>query len=515
MEKFKKGTKAGVPLVSNKVVLKNRWRTLYKLGEGAFGETYVAHDIVLGTQVAVKFESPTCSKPVLRVESHILRKLQGTLRNTTLLFLSYHLYLFALIRPDNLSYIVMQLQGQSLSAIRKQLTGQKLTIPTTALIGIHMINAIESVHERGFLHRDVKPANFVLSLYKDGYDGRRKCFIIDFGLSRQFMTENGEIRQPRTKVGFRGTARYASLHSHRCEELSRRDDIWSIFYILVEFATGKLPWSKEKEKSVIAIQKERYMNFGLIENLPSHFRLFLEHIQSLNYIDHPDYSYLRTILFNMFEHSGEPFDIPYDWERLDSRVRSSVSTISLMTPSHKTNPHAKICLSEDSNTTFFEDVLKTEESPIESRKLIAEPEDEGDIQKKNVSMPQPSQMIHEMDFSKNGLSSESSRTLTASIELKHFKIEELLSYGTDQGEEEPNYEEEEQDEGAKASYPVSNMHSKLSLLRSSSAEQYEKNDKKSKSHSSLLDSFPKAFSVDDILGSHSKMAYLPPITVHK
>ena len=54
--------------------------------------------------------------------------------------------------------------------------------------------------------------------------------------------------QARDDVGFRGTARYASLHAHAGDELSRRDDLWSLFYSLVEFLRGKLPWRKEKDR---------------------------------------------------------------------------------------------------------------------------------------------------------------------------------------------------------------------------------------------------------------------------
>lgn len=62
---------------------------------------------------------------------------------------------------------------------------------------------------------------------------------------------NGEVRPSREQSGFRGTARYASLNSHQGKDLGRMDDLWSLFYVLVEFAVGTLPWRKLKDKEQV------------------------------------------------------------------------------------------------------------------------------------------------------------------------------------------------------------------------------------------------------------------------
>lgn len=64
---------------------------------------------------------------------------------------------------------------------------------------------------------------------------------------------NGEVRPSREQSGFRGTARYASLNSHQGKDLGRMDDLWSLFYVLIEFATGTLPWRKLKDKDQVRI----------------------------------------------------------------------------------------------------------------------------------------------------------------------------------------------------------------------------------------------------------------------
>ena len=113
------------------------------------------------------------------------------------------------------------------------------TTHTTMRLLIQMIQAIENVHDIGFLHRDIKPSNFAMGANNSN---KRKVYILDFGLARQYTTPNGELRQARATAGFRGTVRYASLNAHNNKEMGRHDDLWSLFYMVVEFITGlKIP----------------------------------------------------------------------------------------------------------------------------------------------------------------------------------------------------------------------------------------------------------------------------------
>lgn len=74
---------------------------------------------------------------------------------------------------------------------------------------------------------------------------------MDFGLSRRYREECGELKAARQEAEFRGTSRYASLAAHNCQDLGRVDDLWSLFYVLVEFITGGLPWIHVKQASDI------------------------------------------------------------------------------------------------------------------------------------------------------------------------------------------------------------------------------------------------------------------------
>ena len=94
-----------------------------------------------------------------------------------------------------------------------------------------MLQAIRDIHEVGFLHCDIKPSNFAVNMVNSSC----QVVMLDYGLSRQYVTASGAVRQPRVFAGFRGTVRYASVNAHENRELGRRDDLWSLFYMLVEF----------------------------------------------------------------------------------------------------------------------------------------------------------------------------------------------------------------------------------------------------------------------------------------
>ena len=115
---------------------------------------------------------------------------------------------------------------------------QEFTLRTILIIAYQMINLIKRIHSRGILHRDIKPDNFVTQNQRERYS----LAIIDFGLSKSFLTSAGHHIPIIYNKSLTGTTRYASLNNHEGIEQSRRDDIESAFYIWVYLAKGKLPW---------------------------------------------------------------------------------------------------------------------------------------------------------------------------------------------------------------------------------------------------------------------------------
>lgn len=137
--------------------------------------------------------------------------------------------------------MVMDLYGQSLEDLFVN-GGRKFDLKTTLMIGYQMIERIEFIHSKGFIHRDIKPDNFVVGRGKKS----NKVCIIDFGLAKRYLLKDGSHIPYKDNKNLTGTARYTSLNTHLGIEQGRRDDIEGIANVLLYFVKGALPWQNLK-----------------------------------------------------------------------------------------------------------------------------------------------------------------------------------------------------------------------------------------------------------------------------
>lgn len=104
----------------------------------------------------------------------------------------------------------MELLGKNVANHKKSKTN---FAPLEACnILIQMLDAIETLHDQGYIHRDIKPTNFVMG--KSDTNNENRVYMVDFGLAKVHLDQNLKPFPPRNNTDFRGTLTYASLNAH-------------------------------------------------------------------------------------------------------------------------------------------------------------------------------------------------------------------------------------------------------------------------------------------------------------
>jgi len=178
------------------------------------------------------------------------------------------------------------------------------------------ISRIEYVHSRNFIHRDIKPDNFLMGIGKRG----NQVNVIDFGLAKKYRDPKTHLHIPyRENKNLTGTARYTSINTHLGVEQSRRDDMESLGYVLMYFLRGSLPWqglkaaTKKQKYDRIMEKKMTTPTEYLCRGFPNEFAIYLNYCRSLRFDDKPDYSYLRKLFRDLFVREGFQYDYVFDW----------------------------------------------------------------------------------------------------------------------------------------------------------------------------------------------------------
>ncbi|KAL6881956.1 hypothetical protein ACP4OV_011428 [Aristida adscensionis] len=285
----------------------NKYRLGRKLGSGSFGEIYLAGTHVqTNEEVAIKLESVKTKHPQLLYESKLYRILQGGTGIPNVKWFGIE---------GDYNVLVMDLLGPSLEDLFS-FCNRKLSLKTVLMLGDQMINRVEYAHMKSFLHRDIKPDNFLMGLGKR----TNQVYMIDFGLAKKYRDVSTHQHIPyRENKNLTGTARYASVNTHLGIEQSRRDDLESLGYVLMYFLRGSLPWqglkagTKKQKYDKISERKIATSIEALCRGYPTEFMSYFHYCRSLRFEDVPDYQYLKRLFRDLFIREGFQFDYVFDW----------------------------------------------------------------------------------------------------------------------------------------------------------------------------------------------------------
>ncbi|XP_039760582.1 casein kinase I isoform X1 [Pararge aegeria] len=295
----------------------DKYRIIRRIGGGSFGDIYLGINICNGEEVAVKIESIKARHPQLLYESRVYKMLQGGIGIP-------HIRWYGFEKDHNI--LVMDLLGPSLEDLFN-FCSRQFTIKTVLMLADQMMGRVEYIHCKCFIHRDIKPDNFLMGI------GRHcnKLYMIDFGLAKKFR----DLRS-RAHICYRedknltGTARYASINAHLGIEQSRRDDMESLGYVLMYFNRGSLPWqglkaiTKKQKYERISEKKMSTPVEVLCKGFPAEFAMYLNYCRGLSFDEPPDYMYLRQLFRILFRTMNYQYDYTFDWTILRQRKQQSM-----------------------------------------------------------------------------------------------------------------------------------------------------------------------------------------------
>ncbi|KAJ6216464.1 hypothetical protein RDWZM_007621 [Blomia tropicalis] len=286
-----------------------KYRLGHKIGCGSFGVIYIGTNISTKEEVAIKLEDVNSKHPQLHIESKFYRVMAGGIGIPQLKWFG---------TEGDYNIIVVDLLGPSLEDLFN-FCNRKFSLKTVLLLADQLISRIEFIHSRDYIHRDIKPDNFLMGLGDRG----NLVYIIDFGLVKRYRdSKSREHIRYRTGKNLTGTARYASLNTHLGIEQSRRDDLESLGYVLMYFNRGSLPWqglkanTKRQKYERISEKKISTTLEDLCRGYPAEFIAYLTYCRELRFDEDPDYVYLRSLLRVLFHRQGFSYDYVFDWNIL-------------------------------------------------------------------------------------------------------------------------------------------------------------------------------------------------------
>lgn len=285
---------------------RHRYRALYKLGGGSFGDILAA----------VNEEDPQDWK-ALKVEA-IYNALDRDRRSTESSMVRFEDLVFAQLAPskresalhpfpviqdciclhDEHDVLVMELLGPNLRDYATDYLQQwPLPQDLTLIIGAVLVGRLQQLHQEGFVHRDIKPENVVLRLAQSPQEGSVPCFLlVDYALATRFAEPHSSSHsEERRDADIAGTHRYMAIHAQKGVTQSRRSDLESLAHMLVYLARGELPWQRLQPSDMLK-NKESTPIDELCAGLAPAFARFVRECRGLEFASKPRYEQIQRIL---------------------------------------------------------------------------------------------------------------------------------------------------------------------------------------------------------------------------
>eukprot|EP01084_Bolivina_argentea_P130834 230983_1 len=277
-----------------------KWKLGRKLRKDSVHDWYEGTNINTGQQVIIKLEPSNSKNPTLYSEYKFYRLLSSY--DQVGIPLAYYAG-----KEGDFNVLVHEAFQNSL----KQLLDKQIqfTFKTILLIADQLLNAIEYIHSKLIIHRNLKPTNFVIPLN----NGKKtQIYIIAFNYGKRYKDPRTHRHIPLVtdKTYFTGSPEFGSINTHMGLEQSRRDDLEQIGYSLLWLMKGSLPWSISKNnyqtnnlrkiEPKIGNLKSSMSTEKLCKEFPIEFKMYLDTVREIKFEDKPDYLYLKQLFRKVF-----------------------------------------------------------------------------------------------------------------------------------------------------------------------------------------------------------------------
>ncbi|KAB0791974.1 hypothetical protein PPYR_13935 [Photinus pyralis] len=379
--------KAGTMLVD---ILGNMWKLGKTVGLGGFGEIYLASDDISGDVSAdapfvAKVESHT-SGPLfveihcyLRIGKAAAIKQWKTDRKTQHLAIPHYVaYGSHTVGDNKYRFLILPRYEKDLQAIFD--VKRKFNLKTALTISLQIVDALEYLHDNGYVHSDIKASNILYNEYKKKpstpngksirYSGCRpvrtckvrkiqrvlrtnfylyneeskteaqpmnnidQIFLLDYGLACKYVTSTGEPKpyDYDSRKAHAGTILFCSRDAHEGAQ-SPRSDLECLGFNLIYWLTSDLPWSKSSDPETVHKKKCRYMQnlkpfleYAFNFEYPRFLYDYFTYLQSLEFERKPDYSYIRTLFGKALKEYGYKDDLLLDFDNREGWGRKQKKT---------------------------------------------------------------------------------------------------------------------------------------------------------------------------------------------
>lgn len=236
-------------MIYHGMCLLGRYEIRRLLGKGAMGDIWEALDLQSKESVAIKLvkssdepaqHGKTINELVVELHRENVEHMYVSSRSARVpQHVDWH------IDEKSGPFIVMQMLGSDLGFVRNKTRHKhkKMSIASVCRLGRGALECLNEIHRAGYVHRDLKPQNFLLGPL--GTETELDVFMVDFGFVKRHL--NPKTKKPvpaENRPNFRGTAPYSSIRAQQFQDQGRRDDLEGLFFVLAELMLGGLPWTK-------------------------------------------------------------------------------------------------------------------------------------------------------------------------------------------------------------------------------------------------------------------------------